>query len=147
MIVDLAGVDDPRWQSALPVLRELRPNLTDELFQQVIKEGTPQGLRFTAIFDGDDDNADCVAIAGWRVVASTGVGRKLYVDDLSTAAAARSRGFGSEILSHLKDRARELGRSVLMLDSGVQRFSAHRFYLRERMEIRAHQFRMDIDPA
>src|SRR4051794_8844781 len=80
----------PRWAQALPVPRELRPHLTDEILAQVIREGTPQGLRFTAVFAGEK----CVAVAGWRIIANTSALRKLYIDDLSTSAAERSLGYG-----------------------------------------------------
>lgn len=135
-VVDLDGPDDPRWALALPVLRELRPHLTPELLRQVVTEGAPQGLRFTALLVG----GECVAVAGWRLVATTSAIRKLYVDDLSTAAAHRSRGHGSTLLRVLTERARGLGCTAIDLDSGVQRFGAHRFYLRERMDIVSHHF-------
>lgn len=129
-------VGDPRWAQALPVLQELRPHLTEELLDQVLKEGAPQGLRFTAAFVGKR----CVAVAGWRIVANTSAIRKLYIDDLSTAASERSRGYGRMLLAELRERAIDAGCRSLDLDSGVQRFEAHRFYLRERMNITAHHF-------
>lgn len=135
MIVDLEAAD-PRWETALPVLRELRPHLTRELLDQVLVEGAPQGLRFTAVIE----DGQCVAIAGWRVIANTSALRKLYIDDLCTSSAARSRGHGSTLLNALVARARELGCRLVDLDSGVQRHEAHRFYLRERMDINSHHF-------
>ncbi|MCB7135088.1 GNAT family N-acetyltransferase [Cellulosimicrobium marinum] len=131
---DLAA-DDPRWAAVLPVLQELRPHLTAEALRQVLVDDAP-GPRFLAAFDGDT----CLGVAGWRLVANTSAGRKLYVDDLVTAATARSRGVGALLLGELERRARAAGCSVLDLDSGVQRFDAHRFYLRERMDIVAHHF-------
>ena len=139
ILVDLES-EDPRWARALPVLRELRPHLTEELFTQVMREAGPQGLRFTAVFAGER----CVAIAGWRIVANTSAIRKLYVDDLSTAAADRSRGYGRMLMDELRDRAVAAGCRSLELDSGVQRFDAHRFYLRERMSITAHHFDLEL---
>ena len=134
-LIDLE-LGDPRWASALPVLQELRPHLTEELLAQVLAEGTPQGLRFTALFMGER----CVAVAGWRIIANTSAVRKLYVDDLSTAASERSLGHGRTLLGHLRERAIAAGCRVFDLDSGVQRFDAHRFYLRERMDIVSHHF-------
>jgi len=136
MLVDLEP-DDPRWAVVLPVLQELRPHLTGELLAQVLDEGGRQGLRFTALFE----HHRCVAVAGWRVVANTGSIRKLYVDDLSTAAADRSHGHGASLLAALTQRGRDLGCATIELDSGVERHDAHRFYLRERMVISAHHFR------
>lgn len=134
-IIDLAA-GDHRWDLALPVLQELRPHLTRESLEQVLREGAPQGLRFTAVFS----DGRCLAVAGWRVVANTSALRKLYVDDLSTTSTARSTGVGAALLEELRGKARAQGCHVLDLDSGVQRHDAHRFYLRERMEITSHHF-------
>lgn len=131
----------PLWAQALPVLQELRPELTAEQLDAVLAEGTPQGLRFTAAVDGGVVRA----VAGWRVIANTHALRKLFVDDLSTADAHRSQGYGSALLGELTRRARDLGCRVIDLDSGVQRHDAHRFYLRERMHISSHHFTKSLD--
>ncbi|MFI1313906.1 GNAT family N-acetyltransferase [Streptomyces albidoflavus] len=136
-IIDLPP-DDPRLTAdALPVLAELRPHLTARLLEEVYAAGHPQGLRFSALYDTE---GRCVAVAGWRVIANTSAIRKLYVDDLVTAEAARSTGAGRELVAYLEDRARELDCRVLDLDSGTQRTDAHRFYLRERFSISAFHF-------
>jgi hypothetical protein len=44
------------------------------------------------------------------------------------------------MLDWLKAHALELGCRQLQLDSGVQRFGAHRFYLREGFHISSHHF-------
>lgn len=146
MPVDLTLVDlepgDPRLDAdVLPVLRELRPHLTPELFASVYEQGHPQGLRFTAAYlDGR-----CVGVAGWRVVATTAVPLKLYVDDLVTTEAARSRGVGRELLAALDEKARVAGCGALDLDSGVQRRDAHRFYMREGLTISSFHFLRALD--
>lgn len=141
-IVDLEP-GDPRLDSdLLPVLRELRPHLTSELFREVQEHGRPQGLRFTAAY-GDDGT--CVGAAGWRIIDNTSSIRKLYVDDLVTAADARSGGVGHALLAHLEDHARRAGCRELNLDSGTHRTGAHRFYLRERLDIVAFHFTKKLD--
>ena len=123
VITDLAP-DDPRLGTdVLTVLQELRPHLTAQTFAAIYAEGHPQGLRFTSA----DRDGRCVGVAGWRIIATTVAGRKLYVDDLVTSAAARSTGVGRALLSYLQGCAAEAGCSVLDLDSGVHRFDAHRF--------------------
>lgn len=142
MIVDLTGPEDPLWDRALPVLQELRPQLTRLELVQILVRAAGQGLRFTAVIDDDQ----CVAVAGWRIMDTTSVGRKLYVDDLATRASDRSRGYGGQLLAELTRRARdEYNCRTIELDSGVQRFSAHRFYLRERMQISSHHFSRRLD--
>jgi GNAT superfamily N-acetyltransferase len=134
-VADLEVVDlepgDARLDEALGVLRELRPHLTAASFAAVYAEGHPQGLRFTAAYDGER----CVGVAGWRIVATTASLRKLYVDDLVTTAAARSTGVGRTLLGALTQRAEAAGCTALDLASGVQRAAAHRFSKREGLTI------------
>jgi GNAT superfamily N-acetyltransferase len=119
--------DAAAWATAFPVLQQLRPHLDRATFDEVLRAGAGQGLRYTGAFvDGT-----CVGLAGWRVVDTTSVLRKVYVDDLVTDGAHRSRGVGTALLAELERRAAACGCRVIELDSGHQRTDAHRFYLRE----------------
>lgn len=140
-LVDLEPGDPRLTSDVLPVLLELRPHLTPETFAAIYGEGFGQGLRYTAAYRGDR----CVGVAGWRLVATTFTGRKLYVDDLVTSSDERSTGVGKALLDDLARRAREAGCSVIDLDSGVHRFDAHRFYHREGLTISAHHFTRRLD--
>jgi len=144
-LVDLEPGDPRLSADVLPVLRELRPHLTAELFDTVYREGYPQGLRFTAAYVTTEGSSRCVGVAGWRIVATTWVIRKLYVDDLVTTSTARSSGIGKALLDSMEERAKAAGCTALDLDSNVQRHHAHRFYLRERMAITAHHFTKQLD--
>ncbi|MGH8868566.1 MAG: GNAT family N-acetyltransferase [Actinomycetes bacterium] len=137
-IVDLEPDDARLAADVLPVLAELRTHLTAESLAAVYAEGFPQGLRFTAVYD--DEETRCLGVAGWRVVATTNVLRKLYVDDLVTRTDARSTGVGHFLLADLEKRASRAGCAIIDLDSGVQRHAAHRFYFREGMYISSHHF-------
>ena len=133
---------DPRLgDDLLPVLAQLRTELTRELLDSVYAEGHPQGLRFTAVYD---EQGSCVAVAGWRVMATTVAIRKLYVDDLVTSAEHRSEGVGAALLAELARRAREAGCRAIDLDSGLTRADAHRFYIRERMPITSFHFAREL---
>ncbi len=134
--LDLAPGDPRLTSEILPVLRELRHELTTEQFTAVYCEGHPQGLRFTALYDDEC----CIAVAGWRLMATTASLRKLYVDDLVTASGARGRGHGAALLGELERRAREADCRAIDLDSGTAREDAHRFYFRERMGISSLHF-------
>ncbi|MFF8609046.1 GNAT family N-acetyltransferase [Streptomyces sp. NPDC015346] len=141
-IIDLEPGDRRLDTDLLPVLRELRPHLTAPLFHEIYGNGHPQGLRFTVAYT---DEGACVGVAGWRIVDNTSAIRKLYVDDLVTAATARSTGVGRQLLAHLEEHARATGCHELNLDSGTQRTGAHRFYLRERFDIVAFHFTKPLD--
>ncbi|MEV7416638.1 GNAT family N-acetyltransferase [Streptomyces sp. NPDC089919] len=141
-IIDLEPGDPRLASDLLPVLRELRPHLTAEQFHAVYTEGHGQGLRFTAAYT---DDGRCAGAAGWRIVVNTATLRMLYVDDLVTAESTRSAGVGRALLSYLEGRAREAGCHYLDLDSGTQRTRAHRFYLREGLDIVAFHFSKPLD--
>ncbi len=91
----------------------------------------------------------CVATEGdavrglalWRLIENTYEGRRLYVEDLVTDQAHRSRGVGKTLLDYLERRAQASECDVLALDSGTQRVDAHRFYFREGLSIPAFCFR------
>lgn len=136
--------EDPRLLSdVLPVLTELRPHIDAQSLSEVYREGYGQGLRFTCAYDEFDQ---CVSVAGWRVVATTVVIRKLYVDDLVTTQDLRSRGAGQALLGELERRARAVGCRIIDLDSGLDRAGTHRFYFREGMAITAFHFARKIEP-
>jgi GNAT superfamily N-acetyltransferase len=136
---DLAP-DATAWDTAFPVLQQLRPHLDRAAFGAVLQAGAEQGLRYTGAFVG----TVCVGLAGWRVVDTTSVVRKLYVDDLVTDAGHRSRGVGTALLAELERRAAALGCHVLELDSGHQRTDAHRFYLRKGFTDVSRHFRRAV---
>jgi GNAT superfamily N-acetyltransferase len=140
-LVDLEPDDGRFIDDALTVLAELRPQLTAASALAIYGEGFPQGLRFTAVYlDGA-----CVAVAGWRILATTVVGRKLYVDDLVTTESCRSQGVGRFLLAGLIDRAREAGCAALDLDSANHRVDAHRFYSREGFDKVSVHFALRLD--
>lgn len=139
--IDLEPGDPRLATEVLPVLRELRPHLTADSFAAVYQHGHPQGLRLTAAYDtttGGDTR--CVGVAGWRIVDTTAVMRKLYVDDLVTTHDQRSHGVGRALLAELTERGGAAGCHVVDLDSGVQRTDAHRFYMREGFAIASFHF-------
>ncbi len=139
--LDLEPQDERLLSDALPVLLELRPHLTGETLAEIYAEGHPQGLRFTAVYE----QGRCLAVAGWRLVATTVAVRKLYVDDLVTTSQERGRGVGRALIGELERRAREAGCQVLDLDSGTARTEAHHFYFREGMRITSFHFVRTLD--
>lgn len=118
------------------VLLELRPAFTAETLVAQIREQQRDG--YTVAFLERDGEVLCVA--GFVIGTKLAWSRHLYVDDLVTAKNARSTGAGASMIRWLKAHALESGCSQLHLDSGVQRFGAHRFYLREGFDIASHHF-------
>ena len=126
-----------------PVMHELRTHIaTEHEFVQRVQRQQQQGY-FLAYVEAENEIR---AAAGYRYMEFLFHGRFMYVDDLVTRAADRSAGFGGKLFDWLVEQAREHDCTHLDLDSGVQRFDAHRFYLMKRMKIASHHFSLPLDP-
>ena len=124
------------------VMRQLRPNLSPESYLPTVRRMMQtDGYHLAALWEGESVRA----VAGYRFMEMLYCGRILYVDDLNTDDAQRSRGFGKVLLDWLKATARAAGCGQLHLDSGVHREDTHRFYFRERLTINAYHFRVVLD--
>ena len=138
MIRELSEEDTALAHAAMA---ELRTHLTQDcegFVQQVNEVQRPQGYRLFAAFD--DDGAEAAAVAGFRRLCSLSWGDVLYIDDLSTRATSRRHGHASALLAAVEGEARELGCVAVHLDSGHQRYDAHRLYLGMGYSIRSHHF-------
>jgi GNAT superfamily N-acetyltransferase len=125
---------------AFPVMAQLRPHLEAAAFVSTVRRQAVDGFRLAIL----EDDGEVRAAAGFRVFDNLVGGRILYVDDLVTDATVRSKGYGKAMLDWLAERARRADCRFLELDSGVQRFDAHRFYLVNRLEISSHHFRLKL---
>jgi len=124
-----------------PVMRQLRTHFEDETrFVEQVQRQHVEGFRLAFL----EEASGVRAVAGYRMLESLHAGRFCYVDDLVTDAAGRSLGYGARLFDWLVDQARAAGCKKLELDSGVQRFAAHRFYLLKRMIISSHHFSLDL---
>jgi GNAT superfamily N-acetyltransferase len=91
-----------------------------------------------------EDDGAVKAVAGFRMGEHLCWGKILYVDDLVTTASARSQSYGQHLFDWLLAHARVEGCAEFHLDSGVEKFGAHRFYLRNRMNISSHHFSLKL---
>jgi GNAT superfamily N-acetyltransferase len=127
-------------QRCFPVMAELRPHLKAEEFVARVRRQQKDGYQLAFL----TDKKIVKAVAGYRYSESLSWGTFLYVDDLVTAEKFRSQGHGQKLLQWLIKEAQGHKCDQFHLDSGVQRFGAHRFYLSSRMDIIAHHFAIKL---
>jgi len=137
------ALSDEEIRRCFPVMKELRTELSEAGFVAQVRRIEMGGFRLAYV----EDAGTVKAVAGFRVTENLFNGKFMYVDDLVTDAHARSQGYGQLLMDWLGEHARANGCRALTLDSGVQRFDAHRFYLRNRMAISSHHFFLDLRPA
>ncbi len=133
--------DEAEIRGAWPLVAQLRPHLDADALVAQLQRQFGEGFRAHVLYD----DGVARAYAGWRVHENLVYGRHMYVDDLVTDEAVRSRGYGNAMLDWLKAEAKRLGCARLQLDSGTWRKDAHAFYLREGLRIEAFHFGIALD--
>jgi GNAT superfamily N-acetyltransferase len=131
---------DEQIRRCFAVMKQLRTHLEEPDFVPRIRRQMSGGFRLAYL---EEDGA-VRAVAGFRIYENLSSGNYLYVDDLVTDADHRSKNFGGKIFDWLVNLARTHRCEALELDSGVQRFAAHRFYLRNGMDITSHHFALRL---
>lgn len=122
------------------LMSELRPHLSKEDFFQKVHEQMNAGYHLFTMYK----DSVLVAVCGCRIASNLAWGKHLYIDDLVSLSDQRSLGHGHEVLEYLMGFAKEKGCVQVHLDSGVQRFAAHRFYLREGFKIASHHLSQEV---
>lgn len=139
-MIKLATTDD-EINDCYDVMSQLRPHIAREDFlPRVRRQMESFDYRLPYLSDG----GDVKAVAGIRVSEWLHGGKYVEIDDLVSKDGDRSKGYGSKLFDWIIEFAKAEGCNHVRLLSGVQRFDAHRFYLRKRMNIEAHYFTIDI---
>src|SRR5512141_2448322 len=117
------SIADPRAALARgeALHRELRPHLEADYVAQ-LERMFAEGAHLVQLVDEGEPRA----LAVWRLFHTTYCGRRLEVEDLVTASAARSHGYGKTLLGWLEARARAAGCPTITLHSATHRDRAHR---------------------
>ena len=122
-----------------PLLRELRPHITDEidLVTRVQRQrATERGWRLAYV----EQDGVPTAAGSCRILEHLAWGKVLYVDDLICAESHRGKGAANSLMKWMEALARAEGCTQLHLDSGTQRIRAHHFYFRQGLSITSFHF-------
>jgi Acetyltransferase (GNAT) family. len=121
-------------------MRQLRPKLSGADFADRVEVQQREGYRLAFL----EHEGTVAAVAGFRTMHVLWSGKTMYVDDLVTDEAMRSRGFGEVLLDWLMDLARNEGCETFSLDSGTHRHQAHAFYFRQGLRITDFHFQKSL---
>ncbi|MDZ8259522.1 GNAT family N-acetyltransferase [Nostoc sp. ChiQUE01b] len=139
MLIKLAE-SDFQILGCFPVISQLRPHLEQTKFVEQVRYQMKEGYQLVFL----EVEKQAVAVAGFRISNCLASGKFLYIDDLVVDEFKRSHSYGKQLFQWLIEYARNHDCKHLSLDSGVQRFAAHRFYLMQRMSITSHHFSMEL---
>ncbi|MFZ4116104.1 MAG: GNAT family N-acetyltransferase [Chthoniobacterales bacterium] len=140
MLVERITSSD-KISACFDVYLELRPYLKNkEDFIKKVLLQQQEGFQLAAIFQGEE----AVAAIGFRFMTTFAWGKILYIDDLTTKAHLHGKGYGTALLDHAIEQAKELHCDQVHLDSGYTRNKAHRLYLRYGFELTSHHFSLKL---
>ncbi len=129
------------WDAAFA----LRPHLQKEHFLlQVHEQMQDDGYQMLGVIVEENGKEVVAAFCGFRYMTKLSAGPFIYIDDLSTLPAYRGKGYGGMLLDFVHELAKKSGRKKVELDSGHQRFTAHRLYLNKGYNMTAHHFIKDL---
>lgn len=113
-----------QWLEAFPIMKQLRTDLTEETYIELLQDMSKDGYKLYAMSVEDK----IVALVGlsWRINFYNK--RHIFIYDLVTDVSQRSFGYGEKLLKYIHDWAKENGAEYVALESGLQRSDAHRFY-------------------
>jgi len=126
------------------VMLLLRPHLTDadSFIRQVMRQ-RENGFRLSAAWYG----GRIIGVIGYRFQENLLYGRFVFVDDLVVHTEFRNDGVGAQLLSVARAYARETGCRHFVLDTGLHKALAQRFYFRQGLLARAMGFSEELfDP-
>lgn len=116
---------ESEWKEAFPVMKQLRTHLDESTYLSLVKEARENDdYKMFALYD----NGKVVAVTGFMPMVTLYNGRFIWVCDLVTEQAHRSKNHGENLLRYVHHWAKENGYSLVSLSSGLQRTDAHRFY-------------------
>ncbi|MFF2754415.1 GNAT family N-acetyltransferase [Psychrobacillus sp. NPDC058041] len=109
------------WKSAYPLIQQLRPHLSEDRYSELLKQmPTYQGW---VIVDGTYK-----AFIGFEERLNFYNEKHLFVLDFVTNENERSKGYGESLMNALFKYAKEYHFAYVALESGLERYDAHRFY-------------------
>ncbi len=109
---------------AYEILSQLRTELSYKEFEDLIYEMRHMEYKMIGIFE----NEKLITYAGVAIQTNLYHKRHLYVYDLVTDSALRTKGYAKMMLDYLVDFSRVAMCENIVLSSGLQRVQAHKFY-------------------
>ncbi|PEX86406.1 GNAT family N-acetyltransferase [Bacillus cereus] len=121
-------VTEEQLHEVLPVLQQLRTKLSKEEASFLFRKMKEENYKLFSLYD---EIGEVVSLAGVMVCTNFYNKKHVFVYDLVTAEAHRSKGYGNVLLSYIEDWGIKNGCESIALTSAFPRLDAHRFYERE----------------
>ncbi|CAM4120704.1 GNAT family N-acetyltransferase [Bacillus wiedmannii] len=121
-------VTEADLHNVFPVLQQLRTKLSREEASSLFQKMKEENYKLFSLRNEEDE---AVSLAGVAICTNFYNEKHVFVYDLVTAEAHRSKGYGNVLLSYIENWGKENECESIVLTSAFPRLDAHRFYERE----------------
>jgi len=122
------------------IMHQVREDLSEKDLLKIISEQIKNGYKLAYVLKNDQ----VICVAGFSILQKLSLGKHLYIDDFITDKSVKSTDAGKALLDFLKIYAKQQNCKSIELDSLVQRYDAHKFYLSQDMQIVSHHFSFQL---
>ncbi|WP_439019811.1 GNAT family N-acetyltransferase [Bacillus thuringiensis] len=134
-------VTEEQLDEVLPVLQQLRTQLSKEEASFLFRKMKEENYKLFSLYD---EIGEVVSLAGVTICTNFYNKKHVFVYDLVTAEAHRSKGYGNILLSYIENWGKEYGCESIALTSAFPRLDAHRFYEREGYDKVSYSFHKNL---
>lgn len=111
----------------IALLQEMYPNLSLEDYSKDLDDMIPNNYFQVAVFE----NGKCLGLSGVWFGTKLWCGKYIELDNIIVSNKFRSKGVGKYIFDYVQNLGKEMGVSMLSLDSYVTNHKAHKFFYNE----------------
>jgi GNAT superfamily N-acetyltransferase len=136
--------DKQSIEATFGVMKQLRSDINIDTYYETIAGISKQNqFKLVAAFNG---NNECLGVVGYNYDYRLSIGGKMiYIADMVVDKDQRSKGVGEKLMNYVKQEAIREKCKAIVLDSGVQRPKAHKFYLNQGFSITSFNFKITDD--
>ncbi|MFT5779848.1 MAG: GNAT superfamily N-acetyltransferase [Crocinitomicaceae bacterium] len=106
------------------LLKEVYPTLSQEDYERELDDMIPHNYGQLIVLDGDI----YAGITGYWIGTKLWCGKYLELDNVVVNPDYRRKGIGQMLFQFMENKAKEIGCTMLALDSYSDNFSAHKFF-------------------
>lgn len=110
-----------------PLIQEMYSDITFEEYSAELDEMIPHKYGQIGIYE----NGECLGLSGYWFGTKLWCGKYLECDNVIVSEKHRNKGVGELLFTALKDKAEQLGCTMLALDSYTDNFKAHKFFYQQ----------------
>jgi len=136
--------DKQSIEATFGVMKQLRGDINiDNYYETIVGISKKNQFKLVAAFN---EKRECLGVVGYNYDYRLSVGGKMiYIADMVVDKDQRSKGIGEKLMEHVKQEAVSEKCKAIVLDSGVQRPKAHKFYLNQDFGITSFNFKINDD--